>query len=161
VVAVAIDLAPFLLLGRLVAGPVDASALRLLFDTGTPPPRLAVASIGLMVCFPLYGMILEYLYGATLGKMVMRLRVVADGGARPTFREILLRNISKSLEMVFVLLVVVMLLSKRRRRFGDLVAWTAVVDAESLLPPSDAPGNESAEENEGDQDADRNGPARE
>ena len=51
------------------------------------------------------------------------------------------------------------LLSKRRRRFGDLVAWTAVVHADyAPLPPEPAEDDTEADDDNPDQDPDGDEP---
>ena len=151
IVAGMIDLGPFLLIFSLAAGPVDAdTAMESVTKMEPLPARVAIAAMGLLLCFPLYGLVLESLYGATLGKRVMKLRVVGDGGRKPTFREILLRNVTKALELRFIIFLLLILLSKRRRRFGDLVAWTAVVSTE-LAP--EGPSDPNAESTDGDRDS--------
>ena len=87
--------------------------------------------------YPVYCLLMESRYGATLGKMAMRLRVVGDGGRRPLLREIALRNISKIPELMAMLLVIPILfpvLTRYRQRLGDKIAWTTVIDAESSVP---------------------------
>jgi len=150
IIAGLIDLGPFLLIFSFVAGPVDPDTAMSVTKMEPLPARVAIAAMGLLLCFSLYGLVLEALYGATLGKMVMKLRVVGDGGRKPTFREILLRNITKALELRFPIFLLLILLSKRRRRFGDLVAWTAVVSTE--LAPEEPSGTD-AEPTDGDRDS--------
>ncbi|MBN1942355.1 MAG: RDD family protein [Phycisphaerae bacterium] len=95
-------------------------------------------SMGLYV---VYGTILEMRFGATPGKILLRLRAVREDGRKPGLREALLRNATKVIElsmllssmawlmMIFVLLP---LLTRNRQRLGDMVARSAVVEAGSL-----------------------------
>jgi uncharacterized RDD family membrane protein YckC len=88
--------------------------------------------------FVVYCAAMEYAFGATLGKMLFRLRVTGNGGAKPDLRSIALRNLMKIVEMTTImlpLLVLLPLLSQYRQRIGDMMARTAVVDARLLPTP--------------------------
>ncbi len=113
-----------------------------------PPEMLAGILYAMMVSQGLYvsyGTIMELRYGATLGKRLFRLRTVGETGRRPTPREAVLRNVTKIVElsmlvspspmrwlmMIFLLLPV---LTRYRQRMGDMMARTAVVEAEKTRP---------------------------
>jgi uncharacterized RDD family membrane protein YckC len=101
-----------------------------------------------------YSFIMELLFGATLGKMAMRLRVVGTDGRKPTVREVALRNVSKIPELSFLVLLVFIALTRYRQRLGDKIAWTAVIDA-TYLPPPPTPGRPDASPRRGDDDEQR------
>ena len=111
----------------------------------TVPISLAIASIAVQVLFLAYGTILEAMFGTTLGKKVMKLRVVGTGAARPGFMQCLLRNLVKIIELLSLqfpllfLLPLVPIFTRYRQRFGDLVARTAVVDERSIEPAGPPP----------------------
>lgn len=108
--------------------------------------------------YVLYCAIMEWKFSATLGKMAMRLRVVGDGGRRPTLREAALRNLLKFVEMIplpviqIPPLLFMPFLVRTRQRLGDMVARTIVLDARSLpegpMPPL-PPGPEDSPPPEG------------
>jgi uncharacterized RDD family membrane protein YckC len=104
-------------------------------------PELIYAAIAFGVIFPLYGMLMEYRFGATLGKMVLRLRVVGPGGARITLRQAALRNLTKIIEMQPPLplvpvpvLLIFPFITRYHQRVGDRLAATAVIDLSVSLP---------------------------
>ncbi len=141
VAAAMIDLLPFLVVFAVIVGRgADLENLiQQVRDGGEVPVMWTVGMIGLLVAYPLYCIILEQLYGATLGKMALHLRVVGDGGRRATPREIALRNISKVVELMVLPLLVMMLFTRYRRRLGDWIAWTAVIDVGQTSPTAGEP----------------------
>jgi uncharacterized RDD family membrane protein YckC len=78
-----------------------------------------------------YFAILEGLEGKTVGKWVMKLRVIkADDGARPGLGRGFFRNVLRlidGLPAFNILGVVLILRSKERARFGDRLAGTRVL----------------------------------
>ena len=93
-----------------------------------------------------YAIALEWYWrGQTLGKRMLRLRVMDAGGLRLQFSQILLRNLLRTLDMLpFFYLVggTSCLLTAKNQRLGDLAAGTVVIradrsglpDLERLLP---------------------------
>jgi uncharacterized RDD family membrane protein YckC len=136
--AAVIDFGPFAVVSLIVFG-VHIDELTLLSQQDSNPPlNVVYACIGTLSAYISYCAIMEALWGATLGKMIFGLKVVCDMGAKVTIREAVIRNAIKAIELLppFMLLLLVMLLNAHRRRFGDLVAKTAVVEAKSLPPKS-------------------------
>lgn len=78
-----------------------------------------------------YGIYTEWRWrGQSVGKRVLRLRVVDDRGLRLSFVQVVLRNLLRfvdGLPLLYLLGGVVALLSRRGQRIGDLVAGTLVV----------------------------------
>jgi uncharacterized RDD family membrane protein YckC len=77
-------------------------------------------------------------HGQTLGKRLLKLRVVRADGSPSGMREILVRTLLRPIDAVggYLLGLVVMLITgERRQRLGDLAAGTMVVSAE---PPAAA-----------------------
>ncbi len=108
------------------------------------------ASLGFLTVYPAYCFIMEYRFGATVGKMIIRLRVVADKGRKPTMRELALRNISKAIEILGLPLVFPLLfplLTRYRQRLGDKIAWTTVIDADARPPATEEQKDTSDGEN--------------
>mgnify|MGYP001764800278 CR=1 FL=1 len=75
--------------------------------------------------------------GRTIGKRVMRLRVVRDGGLSVTFGASAVRNLMRVIDMqpgfTYVVGILSMILNKQGKRLGDLASGTLVV-REALLP---------------------------
>jgi len=95
-------------------------------DLGTSLSVLAyfAAQIG-------YGIMCEWFWrGQTVGKRVLRLRVVDARGLRLQFNQVVLRNLLRFLDalpMCYMVGGVTSLLNSRAQRLGDLVANTIVV----------------------------------
>jgi uncharacterized RDD family membrane protein YckC len=79
--------------------------------------------------------------GQTLGKRLMRLRVVRADGSDAGMREVAVRTVLRVVDGIGLYLVglVVMLVSgKRRQRLGDMAGGTIVVDASAGLATVEA-----------------------
>ncbi|MBL7496877.1 RDD family protein [Frankia sp. CNm7] len=143
--AVAIDLRPARLGSRMIAVLLDLfiqvcvlyGTLTVLLIAVNPQDDVALATavvivvyVGTMLGYPV---ICEtFLRGRTVGKMVMKLRVVRDDGGPTRFRHALVRGLLGAVaERPGVLFglpaVVAMLVSRRSKRLGDLFAGTMVV----------------------------------
>jgi len=118
------------------------------------PVELAVTSIAVLVVYVVYCAIMELYTGTTLGKRLMKLRVLAHGGVKADLRQCILRNLLKIVELIslrsilFFLVPLVPIVTRYRQRFGDLLARTAVIDARVPIPPPPA----AAEEPHGGED---------
>jgi len=78
--------------------------------------------------------------GRSLGKSIVRLRVVGDGGMPLTLRESLGRNLLRAVDMLpvyYLVGLVAMIVSPEAKRLGDLAAGTVVVrmDRPKAAPP--------------------------
>jgi uncharacterized RDD family membrane protein YckC len=96
------------------------------------------------VLYVVYCTVMEMRFGATAGKMLLRLRVVNRMDQRPNLREAFMRNLFKIVEMSLPLGVPLLLLfplfNRNRQRLGDMLAGTAVVEAARLAPlPQETP----------------------
>ena len=93
-----------------------------------------------------YAILLEWYWrGQTLGKRLLRLRVVDEAGLKLQFSQILLRNLLRSVDVLPLFYLVggtASLLSRKNQRLGDIASGTAVVhatrpvlpDLEKILP---------------------------
>jgi uncharacterized RDD family membrane protein YckC len=81
-----------------------------------------------------YFTILEKTAGATLGKRLVGIRVVMQGGAPLTWGASVIRNLLRVVDGFFFYLVAAILVwnSQQRQRLGDMAANTFVVDARSV-----------------------------
>lgn len=89
----------------------------------------------MLFCYPLYLVTTEWLFGATPGKFALGLRVVMDGGKKPTLWAALVRNIIGWYERQPYMLIVVLpmiIFNPRRQRLGDLLSKTVVVQKQAL-----------------------------
>jgi len=96
---------------------------------------MAAASV-----FVVYGIITEAMFAATIGKMIMGLRVSNDKGRRCSPQAILLRNLLRFIElypaMQFAPTLIFVLMTRNRQRIGDLVARTVVVERSTTPQPA-------------------------
>jgi uncharacterized RDD family membrane protein YckC len=93
-----------------------------------------------------YFFALESGEGQTLGKRLMKLRVVRADGRPAGMREIGVRTILRVIDNYLVGLIVMLATGERRQRIGDLAAGTIVVDASSLAAAPPAPVADVVEE---------------
>jgi uncharacterized RDD family membrane protein YckC len=86
----------------------------------------------LLVIVVLYYVILEGVYGRTVGKMITGVRVVdAATGNPPGIGKAVIRTLLRIIDGIFAYLVgfIIVVSSDRRRRLGDMAAGTLVVRA--------------------------------
>jgi uncharacterized RDD family membrane protein YckC len=105
-----------------------------------PDIAYAVMTLALFAVSIGYGLVLEWLWrGQTLGKRLVRLRVMDADGLRLQFHQVLLRNLLRFVDMLplFFYFVggVACLLTRRAQRLGDLAANTVVVYSRKPLEP--------------------------
>lgn len=83
----------------------------------------------------LYGAICESTTGTTLGKRILKLRVVGDDFLRCSGRTMVMRNLLRIVEFQFLPLALLVILTPSRRRLGDVLAGTLVVETRVPPPP--------------------------
>jgi len=95
--------------------------------TGDP----AAAALGLWCALAFgYHTVFEWLFGKTIGKRLVRIRVTDTDGSSLTLGRSLIRNLLRPVDMLPVLYlvgVVGMVVSDRQQRVGDRLAGTTVV----------------------------------
>jgi uncharacterized RDD family membrane protein YckC len=115
------------LLGLLSAGFAQAASMILFFAISTG-----------------YSMILEWYWrGQTIGKRVLRLRVVDAQGLRLHFSQIVIRNLLRNVDMLpapllpgpYLIGGLACLLSRRAQRLGDIAANTIVIRTPQISQP--------------------------
>ena len=147
-IALLIDLLPWHILSAMTVLVVSGDSPEKIvakvneaFSGGSVPPILVYASISTMVLYTAYCIGMELRYGATLGKMAMKLRVIGDRGLSPEPRAILLRNLFRMVELMLMWVVIpsgiLVFVTRRRQRLGDMIARTTVIDARYQPAPSD------------------------
>ncbi len=112
-------------LDRLIASIPIFGAIFSDFSSGI----LILAQFSVAVC---YGMILEWLWrGKTIGKRLMKLRVIDERGLAPDFRQIVTRNLFRIIDMlpsmVYLCGGLSCFLTQHCQRLGDIAAGTLVV----------------------------------
>lgn len=145
-----IDLVPCGLISMAVfqIEPISYEQMRELSEQRIIPTSLAYAVVATLLLHAAYAILMEYRFGATIGKMLFKLRVVGDEGAKPGIRQILLRNLVRifSLSWLFgpPLMITLQILTRNRQRLGDILAKTAVID--TAFKPSDELSGEPHEQ---------------
>jgi len=100
--------------------------------------QAAFSVIATLCTYMVYGVVMEARFAATLGKMLLKMRIIAGDGRPPGLREAALRNVVKMLEISMPwLLVIVPLLNPARQRLGDILARTVVIE---YTPSTGGPG---------------------
>ncbi|MGO8917216.1 MAG: RDD family protein [Stellaceae bacterium] len=95
------------------------------------------AVAGYVLCFAYY-VVLEAMLGATIGKLVTKLRVVRErDGAPIDWRAAVIRNLFRLIDGFLLYLVgfLTICFSSKRQRFGDMVAGTIVVRRAAQAAP--------------------------
>jgi len=86
-----------------------------------------------------YGIALEWLWqGQTVGKRIMRLRVMDEQGLRLTFSQIVIRNLLRFVDVLplfYLVGGVSSLVSPRAQRIGDIAANTIVISHPRIAEP--------------------------
>ena len=87
--------------------------------------------IVLGACVFLYDLLCEsFLNGQSVGKKVMKIRVISVDGARPRFSQYLLRWLFRPVDFALTSYlggVITIILTEKGQRIGDLVAGTAII----------------------------------
>ncbi|HET8824316.1 MAG TPA: RDD family protein, partial [Terriglobales bacterium] len=105
----------------------------------SPDLKIGLTVLSYFVIWIAYGICLEWKWaGQTIGKRVLKLRVMDGTGRKLVFSQIAIRNLMRFLDALPFLYFVgglAMLLSDRYQRIGDLVANTIVLrDRQTGLP---------------------------
>lgn len=127
------------LIDLLIVGAGYAVILAAAGKLGAPAAGGALTAVGIGWALYYY-FAMESGDGQTLGKRVMKIRVVDVNGAPAGMREVALRTALRVIDGLFLYLVglIVMLATRERRgRLGDLVGGTMIVSAEKAAPAPD------------------------
>ncbi len=143
-----VEVQPAPLVTRVLAGLIDAGivlviAVVLMVIAGfqltvfSPSPVQAVFLAGLSFA---YFLLLEGLFGATIGKLLLRLRVVDKEGDPCTFKASFIRNLLRFVDwlpLLYIAGIISILASTKRQRIGDRIAGTLVARprAKDINPP--------------------------
>jgi uncharacterized RDD family membrane protein YckC len=144
VLAALLDMTPWFGVAGMVFGLTPDQVQPLFGKPLAVTDNVLFASILFQSLYVIYGTVMETFLGATVGKLIFRLRVVGDQGQRPPLRSIALRNLMKVMELLPIplslaiplpLLLLFPLFSPYRLRIGDIMARTGVVETRLLPPP--------------------------
>ena len=84
-----------------------------------------------ILLFFIYYIVMEATKGATVGKMVMGLKVVKDDGTPISWSESIIRNLLRIIDGLFAYLVgaIIIWTNPHNKRLGDIAAHTLVVSS--------------------------------
>jgi uncharacterized RDD family membrane protein YckC len=122
---------------RLAAAIVDSLIMVLIFASlGIVCQGICsvpyLSSTVMLLCFFVYYFVLEWIFGATIGKRLLRLIVMGKDGKRCSLGGSLKRNLLRFIDFVpafYILGAVVILVTSDQQRLGDLLARTIVAKA--------------------------------
>ena len=83
-----------------------------------------------------YFFVMESLKGQTLGKKIMKLRVVHPDGSAATASKIAARTIARPIDYTLIGIVAVLASGKKRQRIGDMLAGTIVREDNRIFRPA-------------------------
>ncbi|WP_226012578.1 RDD family protein [Halomicrobium salinisoli] len=92
---------------------------------------LVMQGVGALLWFG-YFIVLEALYGQTLGKMLLSIAVVSEDGSPIGWGESIIRNLLRivdALPFLYLVGIVAIVLTDEEQRVGDLAASTLVVES--------------------------------
>ncbi|MEN6664072.1 MAG: RDD family protein [Phycisphaerae bacterium] len=128
--------------------PLSQEVVRTIMQEVQNSPTMGYAIVATLTAYIIYCTAMEMLLGATVGKIMMHIRVVGDGGRRPDFRGVLMRNLIKVMLLIsppLQLLLGIVFMTRHRQHLGDMVGRTAVVHgwpAPPAPPEAPAPGEQ-------------------
>jgi uncharacterized RDD family membrane protein YckC len=94
-------------------------------------------AIGILLFFPIfiYSIVLESMFeGQTIGKKLLKMKVVKIDGYQANFGDYLIRWLFRIIEKNYIMVVVgfiTLIVSKKTQRLGDMAAGTAVITLKS------------------------------
>lgn len=99
----------------------------------------ALQIVAYFVIALVYAAVAEWIWrGQTVGKRLLRLRVVDSGGLRLEPAQVVVRNLMRLVDMLPILYLaggIACILSRHRQRLGDLAAGTVVIRTPKLAHP--------------------------
>ena len=134
---------------RFLAWSIDASVVAVISSVVTTCVGILSAisfdvgrAVGILCYFAVsigYGMVMEWHWrGQTLGKRLLRLRVMDEQGLRLRFNQIVIRNLLRAVDILPGLYFIgglSCLLSRRGQRLGDIAATTMVIRTPRIPEP--------------------------
>lgn len=139
---VKLEQTPATIADRIVGRIIDGTAIMLyvialiylmtvISDLNITESPGATVAFYILVTLPIwaYSFLCESLFrGQTLGKFIMKIRVVMADGARPTLGALLIRWLMEVIDIFFSFVgIVPIIVTRRHQRFGDLAAGTMVI----------------------------------
>ncbi|MDX1386277.1 MAG: RDD family protein [bacterium] len=116
----------YLLTGYLISSFLEAPNLQVLHSN---PTRMGIHLGSAILLWFFYYLLFEAIFGATLGKLFCRLRVLDISGRSPSLGNIFIRNFLRVVDYPFAFLIAVISMesSSLNQRLGDRAANTVVI----------------------------------
>jgi uncharacterized RDD family membrane protein YckC len=131
-----IDFMPVVMLGSLIWQDHFMELARIIqtessFEVLSRDPQMLVISLIMHGIFAAYCIVTEGFFGWTLGKRIMGLEVrqVKEMSARASWKQVIIRNVVKMLELNYFPMLLVVFLTRYRQRVGDMMAGTVVLQS--------------------------------
>ncbi|GMK41905.1 hypothetical protein PCCS19_49640 [Paenibacillus sp. CCS19] len=130
----------YLIVAMLLAGAMFPMIMPEAMQDDWVPNPLPILGVSLAVLFG-YFAILESISGFTIGKWVLRIRVVGHDRSVPGIGKLFVRNIIKLVELSFFMLcgivsTILILVTRKKQRLGDMAAGTFVLKVQDARQPS-------------------------
>jgi uncharacterized RDD family membrane protein YckC len=119
----------FALVARQNVDPQDSAAVQALLNQQVQDVSTSTFYLVVFGSLFIYYLLLEAVFSASIGKLVLGMRVVMTDGSRATGTAVVLRNLVRVPEamLLYIPAAFSCLMSSRRQRLGDRVARTVVV----------------------------------
>ena len=130
--------------GQIVAWAVDPQ----INETGLPGLSYVLWWSLAAGGYAVYSFVMELVAGRTVGKVLLRLRIMTDTGRPPVVWQLVVRNLMRIVEVMppFWILNFLVLLSRNRQRAGDIFAGTVMVRWVGPEADERSAGDESGEQ---------------
>jgi len=113
-----------------------------LAETYEMPKQLHIIWFYFLLIYTSYCTLFEIFMRVTPGKRLLGFHVLSESLTPPNFAQIIIRNLSRIIELLPYLQIwpflMVVLFTRNRQRIGDLLARTIVVEHPSVIPPANA-----------------------
>ncbi|CAN5379368.1 hypothetical protein BH10PLA1_BH10PLA1_12620 [soil metagenome] len=98
-------------------------------------PSAQLITLVASASYLLHTTVIEAIFGRSIGKMIVGLKVVGLDGKPAKTGPLIVRNLLRVIELTFLPMAGLMIVSPLRQRAGDIAAGTLVVSAKEPLPP--------------------------
>ena len=139
-VAILIDVIILVIITGIITAPLNAPIVTVtvsegVWNTATAPNPLSwlAGGVSLLIWF-VYFVLLEGSYGQTVGKMLVKIKVVREDGTKIDYKDAVVRNVMRIIDFIpyfipYLLGAILIWTSDTKQRLGDRTAHTVVVKA--------------------------------
>jgi len=98
-------------------------------------PAAQIIGLASMAVYILHTTVIEAIFGRSIGKMIVGLKIVGLDGQPAKVGPLIVRNLLRIIELTFLPMVGLLIVSPLRQRAGDIAAGTLVISAKQTPPP--------------------------